>query len=264
MPWIAQTQNDTEQQARTIETRVVVAAHGSWDAGELPTHIQQVDQHAGDLLGFKAHFANSGLAPSLMPLLAFPGGYGGMVHCDEGRVSLSCCVRRDCLATLRATMGPRLSAGEAVETYLREVCFGVRQSLAGSSRLGPWLATGPIRPGIRLGQWRGLFVIGNCAGEAHPVVAEGISMAIQSAWLLAERLEAWRRGGGHTADLASVHRAYSAAWRRAFAPRLRVSTMLAHWAMRPALVAGALPVLACFPHMMTWAAHWTGKARCVA
>ena len=27
-----------------------------------------------------------------MPLMVFPGGYGGMVHSDHGRVSLSCCI----------------------------------------------------------------------------------------------------------------------------------------------------------------------------
>ncbi len=37
---------------------------------------------ASDLFAFKAHFTNSALPPDLMPLLAFPGGYGGMVHTD--------------------------------------------------------------------------------------------------------------------------------------------------------------------------------------
>ena len=264
LPWTVTAQFENEQQARRVESQVVIAAHGSWDVGELPTQIQSQDQLAGDLLGFKAHFADSSLAPSLMPLLAFRGGYGGMVHCDEGRVSLSCCVRRDCLASMRAGHEPRTSAGEAVEMHLREMCVGVRQALAGSRRLGPWLATGPIRPGIRLRSQRGLFVAGNCAGEAHPVVAEGISMALQSAWLLVERLNDWRRDGSRASDLDSVHRHYSSAWRRAFEPRLRMSTLLAHWAMRPGLVAGTLPLLGCFPQVMTWAANWTGKARRVA
>ena len=32
-----------------------------------------------DLLGFKARFAHARLPPELMPLIAFPGGYGGLV-----------------------------------------------------------------------------------------------------------------------------------------------------------------------------------------
>ena len=50
---------------------------------------------------FKARFCDSALPRDLMPLLAFPGGYGGMVHADGGRVSLSCCIRRDELAQCR-------------------------------------------------------------------------------------------------------------------------------------------------------------------
>ena len=258
--WIAEVQSET-QQPRRMRASVVIAAHGSWDIGELPTQPQRLEQNPADLLGFKAHFANSNLAPGLMPLLAFPGGYGGMVHCDGGRVSLSCCVRRDCLPAIRDSSSA--SAGEAVEAFLREHCLGVHQTLAGSRRLGPWLATGPIRPGIRLGNWRGLFEVGNCAGEAHPVVAEGISMALQSAWLLAQRLTAWRRAGGRIGELLAVHRDYATAWRRAFEPRLRVAALLAHWAMRPGVVAGTLPMLRCFPHLMTSIARWTGKASCV-
>ena len=36
-----------------------------------------------------------------MSRIAPPGGYGGMVHSDHGRVSLSCCVRRDQLDACR-------------------------------------------------------------------------------------------------------------------------------------------------------------------
>ena len=53
---------------------------------------------------------------------------------------------------------------------------------------GEWLAAGPIRPQVRSCGQDGVFLLGNAAGEAHPIVAEGISMAIQSAWLLCERL----------------------------------------------------------------------------
>ena len=66
-------------------------------------------------------------------------------------------------------------------------------ALAGAEREGPWLATGPIRPGVRLGHGDGIFRIGNAAGEAHPIVGEGISMAIQSAFVLAACSA--RRGG---------------------------------------------------------------------
>lgn len=240
-----------------LRARVVVAAHGSWETGSLPTQVERQPARASDLFAFKAHFHNSDLPSGLMPLLAFPGGYGGMVHCDGGRVSLSCCVRRDCLARIR---GPGREAGEGVLEHIRESCRGVAHALAGASREGAWLAAGPIRPGIRLRGEHGIFTVGNAAGEAHPVVAEGISMAVQSAWLLAQRLIAWRDSGRSQAALRAVGEDYASAWRRHFASRLRASTVVAHWAMRPAAVAGMLPLLRGWPALLTWGARLSGKA----
>src|SRR5205085_9982664 len=177
----------------------------------------------------------------LMRLLAFPGGYGGMVHCEDGRVSISCCIRRATLARIHS--GPDAARGDAVIDYIIDSCRGVRQALAGARREGTCLAAGPIRPGIRLKYMNGIFSVGNAAGEAHPVVAEGISMAMQSAWLLAERLIAWRERNGAVSALHDVGADYAAAWRRAFAGRLRASRVIAHWAMRPAAVRAGLPLL---------------------
>jgi flavin-dependent dehydrogenase len=244
-----------------LRARTVIAAHGSWDPGPLPTQFVRHVPRPWDLFGFKAHFHGSDLSPDLMPLLVFPGGYGGMVHTDAGRVSLSCCVRHDALQRIRRQFGRDASAGEAVLAHIQDSCRGVRQALAGAVREETWLAAGPIRPGIRLRMPQGIFPVGNVAGEAHPVVAEGISMAMQSAWLLAERLIAWRRQGRKPAGLTRVGEAYAAAWRRSFAPRLYAAAAVAQGAMQPAVVAGALPLLRCFPGLLSWGARLSGKAR---
>jgi flavin-dependent dehydrogenase len=249
---------ESGQETADLRARVVVAAHGSWDCGSLPTQPVREPPRPSDLFGFKAHFTGSALPVGLMPLLAFPGGYGGMVHCDGGRVGLSCCVRRDRLAELRR--GSEAAAGEAVLGHIASSCLGVRLALAGAARLEAWLSTGPIRPGIRVRADRGLFLVGNSAGEAHPVVAEGISMALQGAALLADRLIPWRRAGAAQATLQRVAGDYAAAWRTAFAPRLYASALLAHWAMRPTAVAGTLPLLRRFPRLLTWGARLSGKA----
>jgi len=253
--------HDPSQKTFSIRARLVVAAHGSWEHGSLPSQVAHGPAHASDLFGFKAHFRNSDLAPGLMPLLVFPGGYGGMVHCDGGRVSLSCCVRRDVLAQLRERGGA--TAGEAVIGHIQDSCLGVRLALAGATREGEWLAAGPIRPGIRLPGHHGIFLVGNAAGEAHPAIAEGISMAMQSSWLLANRLVGWREAGASAAGQSAVGKDYAAAWRRAFRSRLGASVALAQWAMRPAAVAGVIPLLRRFPLALTWAARWSGKATSV-
>src|SRR6185503_18289586 len=97
--------------------------------------------------------------------------------------------RRDALGRCRrAHRG--LAAGEALLLHIAESCRGVREALAGARREAAWLSAGPIRPGVRpLARGR-VFSVGNLAGEAHPLVAEGISMAIQSAWLAARALAA--------------------------------------------------------------------------
>ncbi len=237
---------------------VVVAAHGSWEPGTLSTQPTRDHARASDLFGFKAHFAAARLEPGLMPLLAFAGGYGGMVHADGDLVSLSCCIRRDVLE--RARKGGTGEAGESVRVHIDSACRGMREALAGATRVGAWLAAGPIRPGIRLRAPRGVFPVGNAAGEAHPVVAEGISMAMQAAALLVSRLTAWRGAGLRRAALPAVGTAYARDWKRAFGPRVAASAAIATWAMHPAATGATLPILSFAPSLLSWGARLTGKA----
>ena len=224
----------------------------------MPTQPSRRALRGSDLLGFKAHFRDCRLPAGLMPLLVFPGGYGGMVQTNEGRASVSFCIRRDQLERCRRTT-PGISAGEAVLAHVRNSCRGVREALDGARLEGPWLSAGPIRPGVRPRFTAGIFCIGNAAGEAHPIIAEGISMAIQSAWLLCERLTARRREALTHAALEEVGRDYAVAWRRGFAPRIRAAALFAQLAMRPAAVALLLPLLRLFPTVLTLGAWWSGK-----
>ena len=243
------------QGAVELVAPIVVAAHGSWEPGPLPT--QPAKQNApGDLLGFKAHFHGGDLSGDLMPLLAFPGGYGGMVQVDGGRLSLSCCIRRDQLERLRR---PGDTAGAALQSHLTRSCRGIREALAGAALDGPWLAAGPIRPALRPCYAEGIFRVGNLAGEAHPVIAEGISMAIQSGWLLSRAL-----AGVDVADRAARDAAaarYQAAWRRQFSTRIRAANAFAGLAMRPERFAGLGRVIAAVPATLTLGARLSGKSK---
>ena len=234
-----------------LKARVLVAAHGSWDPGQLATQPDRRRPRASDLFGFKAHLRNSGLPAGLMPLLAFPGGYGGMVHSDHGRVSLSCCIRRDQLEHCRRA-DPTLTAGQAVLAHIMSTCSAARGALDGVDLESDWRSAGPIRPGIRATHRDGIFLAGNAAGEAHPVVAEGISMAMQSGLALAQALTASR-------DLTEAAEVYSTTWHRLFARRIHAAAVIAHWAMWPAAVACTLPLLSAFPAMLTQGARTSGK-----
>ncbi len=243
-----------------LQAHIVIAAHGSWEHGMLPTQTPDSPPRDSDLFAFKAHFLNCGLPAGLMPLLVFPGGYGGMVHSDGGRVSLSCCMRRDTLARCRR-LWPDVKAAEAVIAHIRAACRGVDAALVSATRDATWLSAGPIRPGIRAIRGDGIFAVGNAAGEAHPVVAEGISMAIQSFWLLCERLIAHKDeilAGRGTAALASD---YAASWRRNFARRVHAAALFAHLATRPAVARVAVSLLERAPAMLTLGAYFSGKAQ---
>ncbi|MEO8741130.1 MAG: FAD-dependent oxidoreductase [Casimicrobiaceae bacterium] len=246
-------------QLRTLHAPLLIAAHGSWESGALPTQDFRQAPRPFDLLGFKAQFRGGNLAAELMPLLAFPGGYGGMVNTGRGTMSLSCCIRRDHLEACRRKW-PQHRAGAAVLAHLNAHCVGVAAALSGATLEGAWLAAGPIRPGIRGFGTDGLFTLGNAAAEAHPIVAEGISMAIQSAALLCERLVA--RGGSTLtrAVLVSIRHDYARAWRRNFALRLHVATFYAQIFSRGISTRIALAVMRRFPSALTLGSRWSGKA----
>jgi 2-polyprenyl-6-methoxyphenol hydroxylase-like FAD-dependent oxidoreductase len=196
----------------------------------------------------------------LLPVLAFSGGYGGMVQCGDETLTLACCIRRDTLKTCRQRFSGQ-TAAESVEAYLRASCDGVAQALQGAERQGSWLSVGPLQPGIRLHRAQhDLFLIGNAAAEAHPIIGEGISMALQSAWLLCDKLIA--NGESHsTESWRQVRKTYIRDWHKNFATRLRLAAVFAHLAMRPRLGNIAFPLLQRWPGMLTQGARLSGKAR---
>jgi flavin-dependent dehydrogenase len=244
------------QQQKVLSAPVIIAAHGSWETGKLPSQLERTNQPS-DLFGFKAHFTGAALAPDLMPLLVFPGGYGGMVTADHGRVSISCCIRRDVLSGLRQRSG-NIAAADALWRHVLASCRGVGTVLAGAELDGPWLAAGPIHPGIRAGYDQGIFRVGNIAGESHPVIAEGISMALQSGWLLARELTA--SGKGREGRDAAGRR-YERAWRRQFSARLRAAALIARIALGPGGGTAMRAVIKNFPAALTLGARLSGKTQ---
>ena len=253
---------ETGRSARhTLRAAVVVDAHGSWQpAPSAPSDHQRSRrrQSPSDLFGFKAVFRDTQLQQGLLPVISLPGGYGGMVVADQGQTTLACCLRRDTLSACRSKHRG-LPVGEVVENFLRRSCRGVRESLQGAQRLGPWLAVGPLWPGAHPAAGGAVFRVGNAAGESHPLIGEGISMALQSAILLTRELA--RHPAAITPGTApELQRRYARAWRQAFSPRLRVAALYAHVAMRPWLASPARGISARWPGLLGRAARMAGKA----
>jgi flavin-dependent dehydrogenase len=247
---------------RKLIARTVIAANGSWERSVVTAPC--VATHGrSDLFAFKAHLEDCELAADLMPLLMFAGGYGGMVHTDSGRVSLSCCIRRDALQDCRQRY-PSAHAGEAVLLHICASGIAARQALARARLVGTWLSAGPINPGIRHRFSNGIFLVGNVAGEAHPIVAEGISMAMQAAWLLSRCLISRQEKLSKQQVIADIGATYASEWKAAFVLRIRAAAAFAQIAMRPNAVILCLPLLKQFPKILTLGARFSGKTKFVA
>jgi 2-polyprenyl-6-methoxyphenol hydroxylase-like FAD-dependent oxidoreductase len=240
---------------------VVIDAHGSWEAGPWQRGAAGVrpPRRGSDLFGFKASFRGSRLPPGLLPVLAFPGGYGGMVIADGGRLTLAGCIRRDTLGVWRARIG-EASAGLAFEKYLRHTCREMPGILDGAARVGHWLSVGPLRPGIRTPDLDGPFLVGNAAAETHPLIGEGISMALQSARILANRLAEGSPRAFDCGESRTLHLEVNKAWRDAFAGRMHLAAVYSQIAMRPALALPVTAMLRCWPPLLTRAAQLAGKS----
>jgi flavin-dependent dehydrogenase len=222
-----------------IEARTVIAASGSW-------------QPPGDLLGFQAHFRHAALPARTIAIAPFSGGYAGLVERANGRATLACCVQRSALERMRRHGIQGMSAGDCLEESLITSHRFMREALAPAVREGAWQAAGPLRPGRRPVLRDGVFAVGNAAGEAHPIVGEGIAMALGSARLLCNEVL-------HSRDPDRVAKAYSRAWQRHFSLRLWTSARLAQLAMLSSAGDWAARLLAPAPGLLALAARLSGK-----
>lgn len=253
------------EQRETRSVHAVIDAHGSWEAGPRiaaaaeSQALPRAPRRDSDLFAFKARYRGSGLADGLLPVLAFAGGYGGLVVAEDGLTTLACCIRRDALRACRAAL-PGGSAGEAVSLHLRRSCPPLREQIDVGKIEGGWLSVGPIRPGIRVAEGVDVFRVGNAAGETHPLIGEGISMALQSAFLLARHLSGHAAAALDRRSTLALNRRYAAAWCTRFAPRLGVAKAYAHAAMRPAVALPLQALLNSWPSLLTRAARLAGKA----
>ncbi len=272
---------DSDREA-TLSASLLIDAHGSWEP--LPSNVaarlsgtwrdpdteeppQRAPPQGSDLFAFKGNFHGADLDTDLLPVLAFPGGYGGMVKAADDELTIACCIRRDALKAIRAkAAGER--AAHAVQRHLQASCRGVKQALRGARQHNAWLSVGPIRPGVReAADGAGRFAIGNAAGEAHPILGEGISMAIQSAWLLCTHLLGAPLLGAPRAVAsaccnARMAAAYRSAWQRSFAGRIRTAAVFSNLAMRPTAAGALLPVLRRWPRLLSVGARLGGKVSC--
>jgi flavin-dependent dehydrogenase len=258
--WRCEIRDEHSELTRILLSPIAIAANGSWESLPFDRPIRRLARSSSDLFAFKANFKEVNLDNGLLALLSFTGGYGGMVVADNGITTIACCIRRDRLESLRVSL-PSLSVGIIIETMLKHECKAVENALQGAKREGKWLTVGPINPGMQLRADDGLFRIGNAAGEAHPIIGEGMSMALQSSWLLcAQLLKSKNQSLGIGAICQKeVARAYASEWRKQFQTRLWLSATFAHIVMRPASSTVLVSIMRRWPSLLTLGAKLAGK-----
>jgi flavin-dependent dehydrogenase len=104
-----------------------------------------------------------------------------------------------------------------------------------------------------------MFLVGNAAGEAHPILGEGISMALHGARLLAEHLR--ERSVLDADSLGQAQARYARAWRSRLAGRIHLSRLVVALAMRPGLAPALLPLLQRWPGLLSLLARAGGKTQ---
>lgn len=242
-----------------LSSRLVIAAQGSC-GHRSPLQQRELSPRASDLFAFKARFRNCDLSPDLMPLVMFPGGYGGMVYTDQNRTSFSFCIRRNILEQCRHRC-PNRKAAEAAFAYIRQSSAVVSQVFAQASLEGQWYSIGPLRPGVQAcGCGGGIFFVGNAAGEAHPIIADGINMAIQSAWILCQLLASTAPSELGNQALTIISRLYAKQWMREFGPRIRSGSLFATIAMSSKNMWGGI-LCERLPRLLQLGAILSGKTR---
>jgi flavin-dependent dehydrogenase len=104
--------------------------------------------------------------------------------------------------------------------------------------------------------------VGNAAGEAHPLIGEGMTLALQSAWLLSQTLAVTRSQPTVSKSTwqSVVARDYAAHWKQLFQPRLKTAAVFAHLSMQSVAAPVLLHLLQACPSLLTRAARWAGKA----
>jgi len=185
--------------------------------GELSADLVMVGDGGGSLLGsrrrvtgdfgIKAHFTGVDADRDLIELVGLGGGrgYAGLAPVQGGRWNAAWGVP----VTALRRFGGDIDA--LVRDHIRRhptLC----QRFARAQRVGEWLAC-PLPRFAVVREWPANVVpLGNAAAALEPVGGEGMGLAMRSAELAAEAVDAMRLSG-KPLDVARLRRAFGRLWR---------------------------------------------------
>ncbi len=248
-----------------LAATAVVLAHGLAQKGDLSPGWRPPPRPRGNsFVCFKAHFENLALADNTIAIGGIRGLYAGAVRTTDlpedgdGRVGRRCysvafAVKQEMLARYG-------SSAEANYGQLAGGNPGFNAVLARAQRVSPWLASGPLDPGVRTLYREGRFFVGNAAGEVHALVGEGMTLALAGGALLADTVVAAHVGNNLSPGaLNAIGRAYAARWHAMFGPRYRAANIFTSCLIRPFIADAAAMMLRLFPTLLDACVAHSGK-----
>jgi flavin-dependent dehydrogenase len=183
------------------------------------------------LVGFKAHLSDVDLAKGLCEIYSFQGGYAGLSHVEGGLFNLCFLIEA---ASVRSIGSDAAELVKQVVTRNKRAAVTLREAFASSD----WLAVSIDGFGKKdTSAATNLFTVGDAAAFIDPFTGSGMVMALQSSEVLANAI---------IANLDSASRIgmdYQAAYKKKFANRLRVCSMLRRTAFMPNVATAIVALL---------------------
>jgi len=230
-----------ETPAGAFSGRVVVGAYGKRSPLDRKLERPFLTQKS-PFVAFKAHFVGLDL-PGCIELHAFPGGYCGLSHVEEGRLNACWIARTD---TLR-------DAGGRPEDMIEHVfCHNpvLADRFTHLKRVtDTFYAVSQVTFAHKGTFDKDICMIGDTVGMIAPLCGDGMAMALQGADLAVSEIAAYLEG---RQDADAFKHAYDTAWRAKFQTRMRLSRLMHRAYIIPAIAGPTVALCGWVPGLGRW------------
>ena len=225
----------------TFAARLVLGAYGKRSILDRKLNRTFV-QAKSPFVAFKAHYEGVDM-PGVIELHAFPGGYCGLSHVEEGQVNACWIAHGEALKT----------AGGTPEGMI-DHSFGQNPALAARFEAmervsDKFIAVSQITF-VPKGAFSGdICMIGDTAGMIAPMCGDGMAMALRAAELAVPLVAAFLDGEVDTETFRTQH---ERAWHREFGLRMRLGRWMHHAYCRPAVARLGVGAVRRMPGLGRW------------
>ncbi len=209
--------------------RIILGAYGKRGVLDRALGRPFLQENSG-LVAFKAHYAGAGVAGRI-ELHAFPGGYCGLSHVEDGLANL-CWIGharhlKDAGGTPEAMLDASLAQNPALAARLRMM----RRVSSGFE------AISQVSLAPKSAFEQSICMIGDAAGMIAPLCGDGMAMALRSAELATPLADVYLDG---RIGAEAFRAGYAARWQKAFAVRLWLGRRVHRAAFRPGAAAAVV------------------------